>query len=139
MSGKGAYCSAFIEPSVIHVLKYYIHFRIYDPPQQSLDDDKHRKNTHRFGEAVSHSRDKHDDVHQVALVGRREEVCKEYYHHFAWPDVVLDNPLKGVRPILRERVNMSGTWSGDDKKAGQSISVGLIYIIPAAATNINPV
>lgn len=56
--------------------------------------------TDRFGEAISHSRDENEDVDKVALSVRSKQVREEHDHQLARPDVVLDDPLQGVRPVL---------------------------------------
>lgn len=57
--------------------------------------------THRFGEAIPYPRDENEDVHQIALSGESKQVREKHDHQLARPDIVLDDPLKGVRPVLR--------------------------------------
>lgn len=56
--------------------------------------------TNRLGEAIPDPGNEDEDVNQVALAGGGEQVREEEDHHLSRPNVVLDDPLQGVRAVL---------------------------------------
>ena len=56
--------------------------------------------TDRFGEAVPYPRHENENVNKVALAVQSKQVREKYNQELARPDVVLDDPLQGVRPVL---------------------------------------
>lgn len=88
---------------------------------------------YRLGEAVAHSSHEDEDVDEIALVREPEEVCEEDDHELARPDVILDDPLQRVRPVLFRQTE-EGKGGGDAILCHGRMSFGFKEPTPAFAT-----